>query len=485
MRSPFRRWLATIALAAASSAAPADADAQQFIGTVLQPDGRTPAPGVLIVASDPAGRDVARTVSGAEGRFTIFADSATTLTVRLLRTGFQPTVVATRRLAGDEIADLVAVLGAEPIVVPALRRGAASCGRQSPAERDAMALVMEEARKALVAAQGLIGRDDVSARFLTFDHRTAKTGEDTLRSVIRRGRGALPSLFRATTTEELEASGFFVTVSGERIFRAPEPALLASEWFTSTHCFTAQPQGDSALRLVFRPARERKGLVDVEGVYVMNPRTLGLRRVEFKYVNQKDEERHSNAGGVIELLQMPTGEWLASRWWQRFPLLGYRASEGNTTFVRSTMTLIDITGHRTQGGMLLAVLRGEQAVLRFDPVVGPAAASEFGRACPERAVQRTTAAARGTLVPADSESVTGILVRATWGEPVVVDRTQFSEREQQREAFTDADGGWLICDLPARREVTLRWEVRGQERSQTFTIPAAASVFTVPREPAP
>lgn len=472
------------AIVAAASVASV-ADAQQFIGTVLQPDGRTPAAGVLVVASDSSGREVATTVSGAEGRFTIFVDSATALTLRLLRTGFEPTVVAARRLAGDEIADVVAVLGAAPIRLPVLRRSMSTCGRPNGPERVAMATTMEEARKALLAAQGLIGRDDLTARFVTFDHRTAKTAEDTLRSVLRRARGAPPSLFRATTTEELEAEGFFVTVSGERIFRAPEPAILASPWFTGTHCFTVRPQGDSALRVDFRPTRERKGLVDIEGAYVLNPRTLALRRVEFKYVNLKDEERHSDAGGQIEFVQLPSGEWFASRWWQRFPLLGYRAGEGNTTFIRSTMTLIDITGHRTQGGQLLAVLRGERPVMRIDPVEGPSATSEFGRACPERAVQRTTAAARGTLVPADSESVTGILVRASWGEPVVVDRTQFTEREQLREAYTDAEGGWLICDLPARREVTLRWEVRGQERTQAFTIPAAPSVFTVPRTPPP
>lgn len=471
------RWsLAAIALVASASVV----DAQRFIGTVMQPDGRTPAPGVLVVATDSADRDVATTVSGADGRFTLFVDSATTLRLRLLRTGFQPTVIASRRLGGDEIADVVAVLSTAPIRIPALRRGMSTCGRPNGPEREAMSVTMEEARKALVAAQGLIGRDDISARFVIFDHRTGKTAEDTLRSVLRRSRGALPSLFRATTTEELEASGFFVTVSGERIFRAPEPVILASDWFTSTHCFTVQPQGDSALRLLFRPTRERKGLVDVEGAYALDPRTLALRRVEFKYVNQRPEERHSEAGGRIEFLRMPTGEWLATRWWQRFPLLGYRSSDGNTTFIRSTMTLIDITGHRTQGGQLLAVLRGERPVMRIDPVEGPAAAGEFDRACPERAVRRTTAAARGTLVPADSESVTGILVRATWGEPVVVDRTQFTEREQVREAYSDADGGWIICDLPARREITLRWESRGQERTRTFTIPEAPTVFTVP-----
>lgn len=458
--------------------------AQQFIGTVVLPDGTTPAAGVLVTITDSAGREVAQGVSGVEGRFALFVDSARALTLTLRRTGFAPTVAATRRLAGDEVADIVAVLGGTAVKVPALRRGMTTCGRMSAADREAMGTVIEEIRKALVAAQSMIARSDISARYVTFEHRTAKTGEDTLRSLARRGSGALPSLFRATTTEELEAGGFFVTAGGERTFRAPEPAILGSAWFAETHCYTAQPQGDSALRIQFRPSRERKGLVDVEGAFVLDPRTLELRRVEFLYEGMRIEERHGNAGGMIEFLHLDNGDWLASRWHHRFPLLGYRTSDGASTLVRTSMTLIDIIGHRTEGGRVLAVLHERMPLMRADPVEAAFANTEFGRACPERYGRLSSGMARGTLAPVDSERVSGVLVRATWDEPVVVDRTLFTKREHIRETYTDDSGGWVLCDIPSRRDITLRWEARGQERTIPFTIPAAAGAVTV-NPPAP
>jgi hypothetical protein len=100
-------------------------------------------------------------------------------------------------------------------------------------------------------------------------------------------------------------------------------------------------------------------------------------------------------------------------------------------------------------------------------------------------VRQATGAVRGRLVPADSEPVAGVLVRATWGDPVVVDRTQLTTREFVREAVTDARGEWLICDIPMRREGMVRWEQRGQERTIPFTLTTPAAVLTleVPRAP--
>lgn len=464
--------------------APAAAAAQQIIGTVVAPDGQTPVSGVLVSARDSTGRAVAQAVSGGEGRFTLFVDSATTLTLRLERSGFQPTDAATRRLAADEVADLVAVLGDVPIAVPPLPRGLSTCDRLGAEERAAMAVVLEEARKAFVAAQASIARADLAARFATFDHRVAKTTDDTLRSLWRRGHGALPSLFRAVTAEELETGGFFVVVGGERIFRAPEPILLASEWWTSTHCFTVAAATDGGLRLAFRPTRERKGLVDLEGAYLLDPRTLAPRRVDFRYVGLREEERFAEPQGQLELMHLRSGDWVTVAWWQRFPLLGYRTGEGATTFVRTSMTLIDITGHRIQGGRVLALDADGHPLLRIDPAdatVTPA----FAEACGERTVRQRTGAVRGQLAPADSESVAGLVVRATWREPVVVDRTEFTTREQLRETLTDAAGRFTLCDIAVGRDAMLRWEVRGQDRALAFSLGAPGTVFTVtvPRTP--
>ena len=464
---------------------PARAAAQRVVGTVVHPDGRTPAAGVIVVARDTAGRELSQAVTGAEGRFTLFVDSATTLSLRLFREGFAPTDGETRRLAGDEIVDLIAVLGNAPVPRLPLPRGASSCGRATAEQRAAVELLLEEARKAFIVAQAGIGRTDIVSRFATYDHRTAKNGEDTLRSVVRRGRGALPSLYRATTTDELEAGGFFTQLRGERLFHALEPAQLASEWFTRTHCFALLVQGDSVLRLSFRPSRERRGLVGVEGAYSFAAATRSLRQVEYRYQGLRAEERASGAGAWLEFARLPNGDRIVSAWGQRVPLLGYRLSDGATTMIRTTMTLVDITGHRSVGGRVTAVMHETLPLFIAAPVEPALARTPFGIACPERLGRPNTGAAQGAIPPKDSASLAGILVRVTWDDPVVVDRTIFTKREQVREALTDDAGAFLICDLPTRRDLTLHWELRGEERIFAFTLPAAGTVVTASPQPAP
>ena len=475
----------SLALACVLPLLPHAAAAQQVIGTVMLPDGQTPAPGVIVVARDSAGRDVAQAVSAAEGRFALFVDANTALRLHLLREGHAPTPGPVARVGTDEIADVVATLADAPVRLPSWPRGASSCGRGSVEERATVALLLEEARKSFVLAQATIGRDDLTARYATFDHRLAKLGEDTLRTLVRRAQGTVPSLFRATTTDELEAAGFFVTVGGERVFRALEPGLLATPWFIDTHCFTAAAPTDTVLRLAFTPRRERKGLVDIEGAYRFHARTLELLGVEARYVGLRDEERKSGAHYEFWLARLASGERVVAAWRQRVPLLGYRQGDGTTTFVRSSMTLVDITGHRTTGGQLSAVLREGAPLLLVAPLGPPLATTEFGRACPERLDTRATGAATGTLVARDTtESVAGRVVRVRWGQPVVIERTKFSEREQLRETVTDAQGRWVVCDLPPRVDLTFRYERRGGEEVVVpFTLPAAGTIVTVPPAP--
>src|SRR5262245_56496287 len=94
---------------------PAVLQSQQWMGTVLLPDGRTPVGGVVVVARDTAGRPTAQAVSNSEGRFTVFVDSARTLSLQLSRTGFAPTTTEPRRLAAEEVVDVVVTLGSEAI----------------------------------------------------------------------------------------------------------------------------------------------------------------------------------------------------------------------------------------------------------------------------------------------------------------------------------------------------------------------------------
>jgi hypothetical protein len=455
------------------------ARAQQILGTVLRADGSTPAPGVLVVASDSTHRVVARAVTRGSGDFALFVDSATTLTVRLLRPGFEDQLLPTQRLGTDEVVDLVATLDDQLLVHPAWKVGASSC-KGSKEERAQVALLLEEARKTLDIVQSRIGDRDLDARAVLYDHRTAKNGEDTLRTMLRRVQGAPPETFRTTTVQELEKDGFFAIVAGERTYRAPNAAILADPWFAERHCFTLALERNVVPVLRFRPTREARNFVEISGTFRFHPQTLALSRVEFQYEGLRQDERSPLVAGMLEIATLRSGDHVITAWEQRFPLVGYRTVDGVTTFVRSSTMLTEVTGFRSLGGFMTAVGRDGQPIWQRDPITDAIPASRAATRCAERAVGRTTAVAEGKLPVDDSTTtVSGILLRAVWNEPVIIDRTTFGAREQVRETMTEEDGGWILCDLPPDRTYVLKWEVQGNERTQSVA-PATRALNRVP-----
>ncbi len=453
--------------------------AQRFVGSVALPGGAGPAAGVLVVAEDSTGRLVAESITLDDGSFAIFVDSTATVTLRLLRSGAAPVTVVTKRLGDAQVDTIRAVLpAAAPLLGASVERGSSTCrGRREG--KDPVHVLLAQADIALRVTQLRIGRSDVAARFVTFNHRTAKNGTDTLRTAFRRAAGALPALFEPTSTEQLEAGGFFATVGGERVFRAPDAAILTSDWFQETHCFTLRRVTADSLVLEFAPTRERKGLIDIAGEYRFDRRTLDLREIAFSYVGLPAEERKSDAGGVLEFARAANGNWLVAAWNQRVPLLGYRQADGTTTFVRSSMTLVDIIGHRGVGGRVLATLQGSRLTYQWDGLTRPLSTSPFGVLCSERLVTAATSAARGRVVSDSAEALPGVVVRASWEVPVVVDRTQMATREQVRETVTREDGSWALCDLPVKRDVTVRWEVRGKEVKVPLVITEPTAVVDI------
>jgi hypothetical protein len=462
---------------------PAALTAQRLTGTVLLPGGTAPAAGVVIAAADSAGRDIAHSVSLDDGSFSFFVDSTQPLTFSAHRVGFRPTPVlaAARRFRDGETETARVTLAAERLPFPAKApRRATTCSGGSAEGRAAVAALLGEARTVLRAARFRVGRPDIETRYTTFQHRTAKNGEDTLYTFMRRADGTAPVLFDETPAEELERRGFFATIMGEREFAPLGLETLLSDWFPETHCFTLGRISADQVSMRFEPTRERKGLVDVEGEYVFDRATLGLRRVSYAYVNLPAEERKSGAGGLVEFAQAPNGNWVSLHWMQRFPLLGYRQSSGNTSFVQSQMTLIDIIGHRVIGGRTNAVLAGRRPVFRHDPVPTGRTATPFQAACPERLVTAATSAATGRLVANDSLGVDRVLVRATWKVLVVVDRTEMAEREHVRETATGPGGEWTMCDLPVDRDIELSWSLRGKEEKRPLKFSQAGLMVNVP-----
>ena len=469
-----------ILLALVCALVPAEVTAQRVMGTVMLPGGAAPAAGTVIAAEDTTGRETAHTVVRDDGTFMLYVDSTRVSNLKALRVGFTPVEFLKRHLRDGETETVALVLGGDALTWPrSAPRGATTCGGGRDEGRAVVNGLLEEARKVMLASQYRIGRADVNTRYATFQHRTAKNGEDTLYSLIRRSAGSAPVLFQEIETADLERRGFFAMLGAERVFIGPELTVLNSPWFTETHCFTLRQVTTGEFVMSFEPSRERKGLVDVSGEYRLDRVTGGLRSISYQYVGLPAEEKKSGAGGVIEFARASNGNWLAQYWYQRFPLLGYRQSSGTTTFVQSQMTLVDIIGHRTIGGRVTALLREDgRPLYQHDPLTRPTATSPFGTLCSERLVTASTAAARGKLTANDSLGVDRLAVRATWKVLVVVDRTEMAEREQVRETVTNADGEWALCDLPVNRDLKISWDIRGNvtERPMTITQPNTLTV---------
>ena len=90
MRARLRR-LTSILTAFAALGAPAAA--QQIRGEVVLSDGATRAAGVVVVVSNLAGTSAGRALTNDRGEFELTVPNAGWYAVRLLRTGFRPTLL--------------------------------------------------------------------------------------------------------------------------------------------------------------------------------------------------------------------------------------------------------------------------------------------------------------------------------------------------------------------------------------------------------
>ena len=127
--------------------------AQAVNGTVVMPDGSTPASGVIVLFESAAGVVIQRALTNERGAFTARFTSGGDYRTRALRVGYRPTELPTVRVAPTGTTALRIVLTASPVTLPVVSvRGADVC-RGDRAEGAMVAEVWEEARKALMASE--------------------------------------------------------------------------------------------------------------------------------------------------------------------------------------------------------------------------------------------------------------------------------------------------------------------------------------------
>jgi hypothetical protein len=470
-----------------ASAAPALLGAQRVSGTVKLPGGAPGGGGVLIVAKDSTGAEVARVVTSDEGRFALPLPRSATWRVEAIRVGYLPTVVVERVISGGEAVTVDPEVGTSVIVLP--NRGAtapSSCSDAPDAQRYVGSL-MGEMYKALSAAQLAAARQGVSARWAVTDHRLGPNGRDTARFSIARRAGNAMSAFGTPVQSELARSGYVVKAGQDRIFRGLDIAAMVSPWFAETYCFTAREGNANAFVLAFAPKQRRRDYIDIAGEIMLDRATLELRSISYLYQGLSADEDQRLGGGRMTFARATGGTWLAADWFIRFPQVGYQELETFRSQDRARVLTPEVLGHELLAWRTTALLEGTRRIYINDAIDAPSPEGPIRAACTERVLRTTVGAARGRLT-LDGRPVSGARVRATWRLAVDVGGEIPLWRDEIREVTTNNRGEWTLCDLPAGQQVELAWDVMGRrsasmirvERDQLVTVGDDGKVVPAP-----
>lgn len=264
--------------------------------------------------------------------------------------------------------------------------------------------------------------------------------------------------------------------SNNEVYRAPDAALILSEQFVKSHCFTAiRGYGAEAglTGLEFKPARIA-GQAELTGVLWLDPKANALRSLSYDYVNLPIPLRIARTTGRVEFQQLPGGQWIVPRWYIRMPRITHVNAPAGTR-VAAADTLI---GFQEVGG---AARPAGTAPVASGPATSPSPA-----------VVTSTGGAPGVDTPAASGAAGGDSTRAananqSWVTGIVYDSTtsrplsgvQVSARGGQFKAVTSSGGGYDLAVDGALND-TIVFEhprlrlYRVADRVQTISMPAGS-----------
>ncbi|MEX2182133.1 MAG: carboxypeptidase-like regulatory domain-containing protein [Gemmatimonadaceae bacterium] len=460
------RTAGAAALAAALLLAVSPLGAQRIVGNVSTLGGGSSG-GVLIVARDSTGAEFARAVTAEDGRYALLLPRPGHARVELLRVGFQPTVILERVVNAGEVVTLDPAAGTALTDLPL--RGAtppSSCSNDETSRRY-VGILLDEVRKALLAAQLGLSRPGVTARWIATDHRLHANGRDTSRFTIARKAGPLLSAFGNPVLGDLQRSGFVTMAGADRIFRGLDVPALLAPWFTESYCFTAREASPTTFLLVFEPRTRRRDYVDITGEIQVARATMELISISYLYVGLTADESKREAGGRMEFARANGGSWLVSSWWIRFPQVGLIELETFRQQNQARVMQPEVLGHEILGGQTTALLEGPRRVYVREVPATTEMSSALRAVCHERVVPEAVGAFQGRLT-VGVRPVAGSRIRATWRVGVDIGGEVPLWRDDSRETVTSARGDWVLCDLPGGVAVELSWEVMGRRSSATL-----------------
>ncbi len=447
--------LAPLVAFAAILTGAAPAAAQELFGTLRRETG-APAGGVVVLAERVSdGGVVARTVTGEQGTYRLRV-STDSLVVRALRIGQRPQVLGSFRLAAGAVQDVSAVLPEAPVTITALHTRVDTRCRVQPDGAETVARLFTEARTALLASQlvSLDGRPRTRYRIVTEQWNAREDSMEAVHTEEFTTDSLRP--FQSVPVDSLIGQGYVVReLDGSMVYRAPDAEVLVDDRFLASYCLhLVEGTGDRAgwIGVGFRPARERRGITQVEGTLWLDRTTQALQRLEYGYVGLEQSVTRTNPGGWVTFTVLPNGVWFVSEWAIRMPRVSMhvtlRTGRGNeVTEVSDRQT---VTGVQTVSGEVLEVMVNGRprytvgAMDRVDEsgaVIGIAMDASLGPAqCTSGALVHGTVWTRsGTTLP-------GATVRWSWPAS--------TGAAEERMARTDSAGRYQQCGIPFDQLVT-------------------------------
>ncbi|HYW09903.1 MAG TPA: carboxypeptidase regulatory-like domain-containing protein, partial [Longimicrobium sp.] len=297
----------------------------------LVDEGGRPVAGAFVSLLDSAGTRVARGLSGEDGRYTLRAAAPGAYRVRAERIGHATSGSPVLRLGAEETVDFDLRSSSAPIVLEGIAgRGRSRCTVRPGAGVPA-ATLWTEARKALDAVVWS-GSGAYSFTFVEYQNDVELGAMRVHRGRHQRVSGLSRGVWNTSDPAALPRQGYRRQRADGVWYIAPDAAVLLSEGFQDTHCFSAvRGDGDNQglVGLAFEPQGRRR-LVDVEGTLWIDVASAELRWLEYRYRHLPEAEDHPVVGGRLDFARLPNGAWIVKRWRIRMPLFDVNVLEASS-----------------------------------------------------------------------------------------------------------------------------------------------------------
>jgi hypothetical protein len=342
------------------AALPAPLSAQEVRGVVSDVETGAPVAGAMVLLLDTAEVPATRVLTADDGSFHLTAPQPGRYHLRIDRIGYASTSTDPFDLSPGRSLVRDIATGVEPIELEGIDvEGAPRC-QVRPAEGLATSRVWEEARKALSAAAWTSEREMYRFAWMRYVREVAPDGRRVLDERRTYQRRFTPQPFSSVPAEILAREGFVRRDGRDRVYDAPDAAVLLSDAFLDTHCFSLRggKEGEGLIGLRFEPVGGRR-LPEVEGVIWLERRTARLTSVDYGYVNLGRTLDAEDAGGEIVFAGLPNGTWVVKEWRIRMPRLEERRGAGGAVRYH-------VLGYRDEGGQVRSIATADGRVVQDD-----------------------------------------------------------------------------------------------------------------------